>query len=77
MGKLKVELVPKTCFYSNVRTLLPKKYGAQRRKDSYENASNRHEICGDTGNNQGYIHNVESDQIWEYADALKVEIVNG
>jgi len=77
MGKLKVELVPKTCFYSNVRTLLPKKYWDQLRKESYEKANNRCEICNDTGKNQGYRHNVECHEIWEYDDVFKVQILNG
>jgi len=34
MTKLTVELIPKTCFYSNVRTLLPNKYWDLLRKDS-------------------------------------------
>jgi 5-methylcytosine-specific restriction endonuclease McrA len=77
MGKLKVELVPKTCFYSNVRTLLPKKYWDQLRKESYEKANHKCEICGDTGKNQGYRHNVECHEIWEYDDVFKVQILNG
>ena len=49
MGRLTVELIPRTLFFSNVRTLLPKKYWNIIRKDSYDKAENKCEICGDTG----------------------------
>jgi len=68
MGKLTIELIPKTLFYSNVRTLLPKKYWDLIRNESYEKANHRCEICGDTGKNQGYKHDVECHEIWEYDD---------
>ena len=47
-GDLHIELIQKTCFYSNVRTLLPNKYWDKLRKESYEAANNVCEICGDT-----------------------------
>ena len=63
MGRLTVELIPRTLFFSNVRTLLPKKYWNIIRKDSYDKAENKCEICGDTGKNQGYRHNVKCHQV--------------
>jgi hypothetical protein len=77
MGKLTIELIPKTCFYSNVRTLLPNKYWDQLRKESYELASHKCEICGDTGKNQGYRHNVECHEIWEYDDKKRIQKLIG
>jgi len=77
MAKLTVELIPKTCFYSNVRTLLPNKYWDLLRKDSYEKANNVCEICGDTGKNQGYRHNVECHEIWHYDDVFKIQRLDG
>lgn len=77
MGILKVELIPKTCFYSNVRTLLPTKYWNQLRKESYEKANHKCEICGDTGKNQGYNHNVECHEIWDYDDITCTQKLTG
>lgn len=77
MGKLTIELVPKTCFFSNVRTLLPKKYWDKLRKESYELASHKCEICGDTGKNQGYNHDVECHEIWVYDDKTRVQKLLG
>jgi 5-methylcytosine-specific restriction endonuclease McrA len=79
MGKLKlhIELVPKTCFYSNVRTLLPNKYWDKLRKESYEKANHVCEICGDNGKNQGYNHNVECHEIWSYDDDTRTQKLLG
>ena len=77
MGRLTVELIPRTLFFSNVRTLLPKKYWDLIRKDSYDKAENKCEICGDTGKNQGYRHNVECHEIWDYNEEKKVQKLLG
>ena len=76
-GDLNIELIPKTCFYSNVRTLLPNKYWDKLRKESYEAANNVCEICGDTGKNQGYGHNVECHEIWDYNDKTRTQKLLG
>lgn len=77
MGRLKIELIPKTCFYSNVRTLLPKKYWDLLRRASYAKAEYKCEICGESGKDQGYNHEVECHEIWDYDDTLKVQILTG
>ena len=77
MGRLTVELIPRTLFFSNVRTLLPKKYWNIIRKDSYDKAENKCEICGDNGKNQGYKHNVECHEIWDYNEEKKVQKLLG
>jgi len=64
--KLTIELVPKTCHFSNVRTCVSTADWDKIRKISYENANNKCEICGDTGKNQGVKHNVECHEIWHY-----------
>lgn len=66
--KLGVELVPKTCHYSNVRTTLKPKEWDTIRFISYQLANNKCEICGQTGLEQGYGHRVECHEIWEYND---------
>jgi hypothetical protein len=64
--KLEVELIPRTCHGSNVRTLIPKKFWDILRKGSYELAGGKCEICGGKGKNQGFKHDLECHEIWEY-----------
>ena len=64
--KLTVELIPSTVFFSNVRSNIPKKEWDRLRKESYEKANYKCEICQDNGKNQGYKHPVECHEIWDY-----------
>jgi hypothetical protein len=75
--KLTVELIPKTCHYSNVRTTVTKQEWDKIRFISYEAANNKCEICGDVGKNQGYNHNVECHEIWEYDDTNHLQKLVG
>lgn len=64
--KLTVELIPSTVFFNNVRSALSQSDWDRLRKESYAKAGNVCEICSDTGKNQGYRHNVECHEIWDY-----------
>lgn len=64
--KLEVELIPSTNFYNNVRSAVSTEQWDKLRRDCYENANNVCEICGGTGKQQGYRHNVEAHEVWEY-----------
>lgn len=75
--KLAVELIPKTCHFSNVRTTLKAKDWDKIRFISYEQANNKCQICGETGLEQGYGHRVECHEIWEYDDKTKVQKLIG
>ena len=75
--KLTIELVPSTCHYSNVRTTIKSKEWDKVRFISYEAAGHKCEICGDTGKNQGYNHNVECHEIWHYDDVNHVQKLVG
>ena len=75
--KLLVELIPTTCHYSNARTIVKKEEWDKIRFISYEAAGHKCEICGDTGKNQGYKHNVECHEIWEYDDENKIQKLIG
>lgn len=66
--KLTVELVPTTCFYSNVRTMISNKDWDKLRFISYELANYKCEICGSDGLKQGYKHRVECHEVFEYDD---------
>jgi hypothetical protein len=64
--KLTIELVPSSCFYSNVRSVLPTKIWDKLRKASYANAKFKCEICKGSGLDQGYKHALECHEIWDY-----------
>ena len=75
--KLLVELIPTTCHYSNVRTTVKKEEWDKIRFISYAAADNKCEICGESGKNQGYKHNVECHEIWEYDNTNKIQKLVG
>ena len=75
--KLTIELVPRTSWYSNVRSNVTKNEWDVIRKKSYEHANHVCEICGDVGTNQGVKHNVECHEIWEYNDETNEQILTG
>lgn len=75
--KLTIELVPSTCHFSNVRTTISSKEWDKVRFISYAAANNKCQICGDTGKNQGYNHNVECHEIWHYDDVNHVQKLVG
>lgn len=75
--KLVIELIPTTCHFSNVRTTVTKKDWDKIRFLTYKKANNKCEICGDVGKNQGYNHNVECHEIWDYNDNTHVQKLVG
>lgn len=75
--KLTIELVPRTAWYTNVRSNVSKDEWDRLRKKSYALANNVCEICGDTGKNQGYKHNIECHEIWHYDDTTKAQTLTG
>jgi hypothetical protein len=77
MARLGVELVPATCWYSNVRSLLPTKEWDRLRKLSYTHADYECEICGGSGLEQGYKHPLECHEIWNYNDRTHVQRLDG
>ena len=60
--KLKVELVPKSCHYTNVRSEVSRKEWDKIRKHCYALANNRCEICG----GKGKRHPVECHEVWDF-----------
>jgi hypothetical protein len=75
--KLEVELIPKTCWWSSVRTMVKPSEWNKIRFISYEKANNICEICSDNGLNQGYKHPVECHEIWHYDDKNKIQKLIG
>ena len=75
--RLTIELVPSTCWYTNVRSNVTTKEWDIIRKKCYANANNVCEICGDVGTKQGYKHNLECHEIWEYDEQNKIQKLIG
>ena len=65
--KLTVELVPKSCHYSNVRSEVSRKEWDKIRKHCYALANNKCEICG----GKGKKHPVECHEVWDYAEGVQ------
>lgn len=75
--KLTIELVPKTSWYTNVRSNVSKSEWDTIRNICYDRAKHICEVCGDTGKSQGYKHNVECHEIWNYDDVNKIQTLTG
>jgi hypothetical protein len=75
--KLTIELVPETCWYTNVRSNVPDRIWDLIRKKSYKEAGHKCQVCSDSGKNQGYKHDVECHEIWDYDDKNKVQKLIG
>lgn len=71
--KLTIELVPSTCWLTNLRSELSKSQWDQLRKATYRKANYRCEICGGKGDK----HPVEAHEIWHYDDTNLVQSLQG
>ena len=67
--RLTLELVPRSSWYSNVRSHVSKAGWDRLRKAAYERAGRRCEVCG----GRGATHPVECHELWEYDDAAGVQ----
>lgn len=67
--KLALELVPKTCWYSNVRSNVSPETWDRLQTTCFQKALYRCEICGGRGRN----HPVECHEIWQYDDHRKIQ----
>lgn len=67
--RLSVELVPSSCWLSNVRSLMRRYQWQKLSKVVCDEAGRRCEICGGTGRQ----HPVECHEVWFYDDAAKVQ----
>ncbi len=67
--KLTSELVPKTAWYSNVRSNVTRAEWDVIRHQVYANADNICEICGGKGKH----HAVECHEVWEYDDDTNIQ----
>jgi len=60
--KLTIQLVPKSCFYTNLTSELSKDKWDKIRKEAYRSAGYKCEICGSKGKKWP----VEAHEIWKY-----------
>lgn len=67
--RLTVELVPSTCWYTNVRSNVSKATWDRLRRHVAAGARHRCEICG----GQGRRWPVECHEVWDYDDEAKVQ----
>lgn len=71
--KLSIELVPKTCWFSNVRSAVTKQQWDYIRSLVSDKAWNICEICGGVGPK----HPVECHEIWHYDDKNQIQKLTG
>jgi hypothetical protein len=64
-ARLTIELVPRTCWFSNVRDRVSREDWDRIRKQTYAHADLRCEVCGGRGSK----HPVECHEVWEYESA--------
>lgn len=67
--KLTIELVPKTSWFTNLRSVLSTEQWDIVRKKTYKNANYKCEICGGKGNK----HPVECHEEWEYDEINHIQ----
>lgn len=65
--KLNFELVPESCWYSNLRTALPPEVWDTIRKKAYARANGRCMICSEP------TRRLEAHEQWEYDDKNKIQ----
>lgn len=70
---LAVELVPSTCWFSNVRSCVSTKTWDFLRKSTYKQAHYRCEVCGGLA----YKWAVECHEIWHYDDPKRIQTLTG
>src|SRR5713101_2941475 len=69
--RLTIELVPSTCWFSNMRTKMPRAAWDKLRKQVYAQYNNRCGIC------QAENVKLHCHEIWQYDDALYVQNLAG
>lgn len=75
--KLELDLVPRTAWYSNVRSMVSRSEWDVIRKKSYALAGGKCEICGASGFDQGFPHALECHERWEYDSVMDTQRLVG
>lgn len=66
---LTIELVPRTCWYTNVRSQVPRAEWDAIRRAVYRRAGHVCEVCGGAGAK----HPVECHEVWRYDDGQHIQ----
>ena len=69
--KLTIELVPRTCWYANLRKTMPKGKWDRLRRTVYAKASYKCEICGATD------RRLHCHEMWTYDDKTRIQKLHG
>lgn len=72
-AKLEIELVPQTCWCSNVRNHITKKQWEMVKESVAKKAGDKCEICGGRGRKWA----TECHEIWGYGDAVRMQTLLG
>jgi hypothetical protein len=67
--RLTIELVPSTCWFTNVRDRVSRRDWDRIRLQAYERAGRRCEACGGRGSQ----HPVECHEVWDYDETTAVQ----
>jgi len=67
--RLRIELVPTSCWYSNVRSIVKKNQWNRIRKEVYAKAAFLCEVCGEKGSS----HPVECHEVWIYEQEISTQ----
>ena len=71
--RLKIELVPETAWWSNVRSNVSRAEWELCKRYAKAKTNAVCIICGDSGLNQGWRYAVEAHEIWDYDDDDQVQ----
>lgn len=71
--RLTIELVPKSCWFDNVRSHVSREEWTNLKKRTAQNAKYRCEICGGRGKKWP----VECHEIWDYDDSTQIQRLTG
>lgn len=67
--KLNFQLVPDGCWFTNLRSALPREVWDKVRKIAYARAGGRCAICGSPGR-------LEAHEVWEYDDEKHIQLLS-
>lgn len=70
---LLTEMIPTSSSWNNARSKLPKKRWDILRINCYQKAGGKCEICGETGKEQGFKHDLEAHEVWSYNLKTKIQ----
>lgn len=73
MGELRIELVPSTCWYTNVRSNVSRRDWEKCKQFVKQRSGDRCEICGGRGSRWP----VECHEIWDYDDERSIQTLVG